>query len=1245
MLSVLLALTVGIQALAVETAVQTDFAITGSRDTGSRYGETPLCDLVADSIRWFAVEKAGFTIDAAVINGGCVRADIPAGTITSAVVSDTLPFGNTVCVVEVTGQQLLEAMEAACQQVPDGTTAFPQVSGIEYMIDANVPFKGQGASLDTYPGGPYYKPQTVGERVKILNVGGKQFSAAKTYRIATNDYLMRGGDAYYTFPNAASKDDTHFDMVDALLAYLQEGLSGQVPRNYASTDERITVVTDGPVYVLPQEMRNGGAVYLTGYEESGRLCSVKQLTEDYIRYSDLPKNAASFRLYCVDGDFKPLCESQIVPLMTAQFDTQYGYEGIALTFPCGLPEDTWRIALSLQNADSKAWNLGLLSEPGETAFYRFGRVSRWEAGEYRGLRVEAIDEDYNTLAAFYDDTISLTVTEGTAKTQPTATFFKSVVDPRCYDMTVSGTDSVCQYAMFFSMDGISANDWSTFNTSAGTWVEGISEYIEDGYYRIREVSDIAVADSKTASYSFADTSDWLCGCDSIQTTAATRVWLVEQLCDFLNIDTSAYKPSKLTFTDCVDLTDAQKRAVLAAVDKGIAASASPAEFAPYGEVNRAQGAVILSRMAGIPSVGSTWAESAVDYLYSIGAIPDTESFNATAALQQQEFAAWLECMRAYYTPENLRFEIRDGVGYLDWDGPEGNSLLYNIETRDSLNDSWYRLTRKEQSETTVHEYGGTCFGFRVAAVLNGFEVAAVADSALKSVANRDSTVQEVTSATFMRTNTDPLTYRADVTGVAGYPLVLLDVEGANGRDAWRSVTGGNNKVSITVYDDDDIVADGEYRVWGYSNYALSDDGKTITYDTCTLNSPKPCAPDIPTPVYSVSNICFVTDQETGLPALAWDFGGAAADEVHFRVIGIRSDGSLYNGMGTDRPQVSLAFDAGSYTRFEVQMRSRADNRLLASATADLTLTVTQDTDDLRADMIFYDLGNDEYLVSITGMNGYNNYHAYMRDTQNSGDGFYGWVDGSGASARIYFDGNRLLANRSCEVYGMTDYVLTSSTQASYHTALVYSSATPNIQPYTITNIRFETIGGLPQLAWDAPVVAGTRFRVFTNRTGNGGYKYDVGGTGNYLSMPVTIQESGEYEGMLVQAYYRDIPLKFACDDLLCVSVNSASAAASAAVDITKENNGRYRVDASGFTGYDVYSIKFALDPNGPDWRIGSFGETEGENTVTAYFNDEGTYCEDGYYRICAIKNYALSGDNKTLSFDLVVLNDWTPCGE
>ena len=117
---------------------------------------------------------------------------------------------------------------------------------------------------------------------------------------------------------------------------------------------------------------------------------------------------------------------------------------------------------------------------------------------------------------FYDADISLTVTEGIAKTHPTATFTKNTEHPECYDMTVTGMNSAYQYAMFFSENGNIVNDWSIF-ANPTTWLAGISAYIEKGYYRIREISDITITDSKTAAYSFADTSDWLRALDNTNT--------------------------------------------------------------------------------------------------------------------------------------------------------------------------------------------------------------------------------------------------------------------------------------------------------------------------------------------------------------------------------------------------------------------------------------------------------------------------------------------------------------------------------------------------------------------------------------------------------------------------------------------------------------------------------------------------------------------------------------------------------
>ena len=58
----------------------------------------------------------------------------PSGDVTKKDINTVLPFGNTVAVVYVTGEQLLEALEASTFSTPTAVGGFPQVSGINFTI-------------------------------------------------------------------------------------------------------------------------------------------------------------------------------------------------------------------------------------------------------------------------------------------------------------------------------------------------------------------------------------------------------------------------------------------------------------------------------------------------------------------------------------------------------------------------------------------------------------------------------------------------------------------------------------------------------------------------------------------------------------------------------------------------------------------------------------------------------------------------------------------------------------------------------------------------------------------------------------------------------------------------------------------------------------------------------------------------------------------------------------------------------
>jgi len=149
-----------------------------------RTRETTMGNLIADALR------EALHADAALINGGGIRGNrfYTAGTtLTRRDILQELPFGNIDVLVEISGADLLAALEHGVSQVADKAGRFPQVSGIRFVYD---------------PGKP------VGKRVLEVQVGGKGLDHTATYRVATSDYLLKGGDGYNSLKNGKVLIDT-----------------------------------------------------------------------------------------------------------------------------------------------------------------------------------------------------------------------------------------------------------------------------------------------------------------------------------------------------------------------------------------------------------------------------------------------------------------------------------------------------------------------------------------------------------------------------------------------------------------------------------------------------------------------------------------------------------------------------------------------------------------------------------------------------------------------------------------------------------------------------------------------------------------------------------------------------------------------------------------------------------------------------------------------------------------------------
>lgn len=198
-----------------------------------RRAETNLGDFCADAI----LQQTG--ADLAIINGGGIRTSIDKGEITYGEIISVFPFENQICVIEVTGQQILDALEWGAQAVPDEFGVFLQVAGMSFEIDISVP-SGCIADENNMCAG------IEGERrVKNVMVGEKPIAPEKTYALAGIDYtLLENGGGMTAFDGAKLlQKDVKLDS-QLLIDYITQALGGEIGGDYADPygQGRITII-------------------------------------------------------------------------------------------------------------------------------------------------------------------------------------------------------------------------------------------------------------------------------------------------------------------------------------------------------------------------------------------------------------------------------------------------------------------------------------------------------------------------------------------------------------------------------------------------------------------------------------------------------------------------------------------------------------------------------------------------------------------------------------------------------------------------------------------------------------------------------------------------------------------------------------------------------------------------------------------------------------------------------------------
>ena len=147
-----------------------------------RNSETALGNLITDGMLDKAKEFNPKTV-IAMQNGGGIRAAIDKGDITLGDIITVLPFGNTLATMDLTGEQILKALEHGVSKAPVESGGFLHVSGMKYTYDHSQP---------------------AGSRVKTVEIKGADgkytsLDPKATYVVATNAFTAKGGDGYDVF--------------------------------------------------------------------------------------------------------------------------------------------------------------------------------------------------------------------------------------------------------------------------------------------------------------------------------------------------------------------------------------------------------------------------------------------------------------------------------------------------------------------------------------------------------------------------------------------------------------------------------------------------------------------------------------------------------------------------------------------------------------------------------------------------------------------------------------------------------------------------------------------------------------------------------------------------------------------------------------------------------------------------------------------------------------------------------------
>ncbi len=189
-----------------------------------RNAETNLGDLCADAY----LDQSG-SADIAFVNGGGIRVPIEQGDITLNDILKVHPFGNSLTVIEITGQQVLDALEWSVHALPGEFGGFDQVAGLTFEYDATI----ESPCVQDEKGFFDHVDESMERRVRNVLVAGEPIDPDGVYKLASHDYqLLNNGDGYTMYEGAAVLQESVKLDNQVLIDYIVDTLGGVVGEGY-----------------------------------------------------------------------------------------------------------------------------------------------------------------------------------------------------------------------------------------------------------------------------------------------------------------------------------------------------------------------------------------------------------------------------------------------------------------------------------------------------------------------------------------------------------------------------------------------------------------------------------------------------------------------------------------------------------------------------------------------------------------------------------------------------------------------------------------------------------------------------------------------------------------------------------------------------------------------------------------------------------------------------------------------------